>query len=230
MHLAKARSPLAQRRWREPGWIGEGSGLDLIRSFGMRHFLTAGLFLLEDLLSTVVFMVLVSTTHDVTLATGGAIAVGVGQVILCLIRRKPLGAMQWLSLGLVLVMGGASLLTHDARFVMLKPTLIMTAVGVMMLKKGWMNRYLPPIVTDNDPRLGVIFGYVWAGMMFATAGLNLVVAFTTDPRTWALVMSTVPLVSKITLFLIQFAVMRILVGRKVQAARKAEGALESAAA
>lgn len=197
----------------------------------MRYFLTAGLFLLEDLLSTVFFMVLISVTHDVTLATGAAIAIGAGQVVLCLIRKKPVGAMQWLSLGLVLVMGAATLLTHDARFVMVKPTLIMAAVGVVMLKRGWMNRYLPPIVTDNAPGLGVTFGYIWAGMMFATASLNLVVAFTTDPQTWALVMSTVPLASRIALFLIQFATMRVLVGRKVRAARIAEqGALESAAA
>lgn len=185
----------------------------------MRYALTAGLFLLEDLLSTVFFMVLISLTHDVALATAAAIAIGAGQVGLCWIRRKPVDAMQWLSLGLVIVMGGATLLTHDPRFVMVKPTLVLTAVGVVMLKKGWMNRYLPPIVTDNAPELGLVFGYVWAGMMFATAALNLAVAFGTDARTWAVVMSTVPLTSKIALFLIQFATMRILVGRRVRAAR-----------
>lgn len=194
----------------------------------MRYALTAGLFLLEDLLSTVFFMVLISLTHDVTLATGAAIAIGAAQVALCWIRRKPVDAMQWLSLGLVIVMGGATLLTHDARFVMVKPTLVLTAIGVVMLKPGWMNRYLPPIVTDNAPRLGLTFGYVWAGMMFATAALNLVVALGTDPRTWALVMSIVPLASKVVLFLIQFAVMRVLVGRRVRTARLMEaGAMES---
>ncbi len=224
--FTKALPLLAKGRWRAGSRSARDRASIRQRKFAMRHFLTAGLFLLEDLLSTVVFMVLISTTHDLGLATGGAIAVGLGQVILCLVRRKPVGAMQWLSLGLVVVMGAATLLTHDARFVMFKPTLIMTAVGLVMLKKGWMNRYLPAIVTDNAPGLGVTFGYIWAGMMFATAALNLAVAFTADPRTWALVMSTVPLASKIVLFLIQFATMRILVGRKVRAAR----AVESAAA
>ena len=190
----------------------------------MRYALTAGLFLLEDLLSTVFFMVLLGLTHDVALATGAAIAIGIGQVALCWIRRRPIDAMQWLSLGLVVVMGGASLLTRDPRFVMVKPTLVLTAVGVVMLKKGWMNRYLPSVVTDNAPEMGLIFGYVWAGMMFATAGLNLAVAFGTDPRTWALVMSTVPLASKVALFLIQFATMRVLVGRRVRATRALESA------
>lgn len=193
----------------------------------MRHFFTAALFLLEDLLSTIVFMVLISTTRDVVLATGGAIAVGLGQVALGWLRNRRLDTMQWLSLGLVATMGGATLLTHDARFVMLKPTLVMTAVGVVMLRRGWMNRYLPPIVTDNAPELGLVFGYVWAAMMFATAGLNLAVALGADPRTWALVMSTVPLAGKIILFLVQFTTLRILVGRRVRAARRAEGAEEA---
>ena len=196
----------------------------------MRYALTAGLFLLEDLLSTVFFMVLISLTHDLALATGAAIAIGVGQVALCRIRRRPVDAMQWLSLGLVVVMGGATLLTHDPRFVMVKPTLVLTAVGVVMLKPGWMNRYLPAVVTDNAPELGVVFGYVWAGMMFATAALNLAVAFGTDARTWALVMSTAPLASKIVLFVVQYATMRVLVGRRVRAARAMGISPETAAA
>lgn len=191
----------------------------------MRYAFTAGLFLLEDLLSTVFFMLLISLTHDVTLATGAAIGIGVIQVTVCWVRRRPVDAMQWLSLGLVVVMGGATLLTHDPRFVMVKPTLILTAVGAVMLKRGWMNRYLPAIVTDNAPELGAFFGYVWAGMMFATAALNLALAFGTDARTWAVVMSIVPLAGKIGLFVIQYATLRILVGRKLRAAR-----VESAAA
>ena len=196
----------------------------------MRYAFTTGLFLLEDLLSTVFFMVLISVTHDVALATGAAIAIGVGQVGLCWIRKKPIDAMQWLSLGLVVVMGGATLLTRDPRFVMVKPTLVLTAVGVVMLKKCWMNRYLPAVVTDNAPELGLVFGYVWAGMMFATAALNLAMAFGTDPRTWALVMSTAPLASKVALFLVQVATMRVLVGRRVRAARRPDEAPGSAPA
>ncbi|MDO9335466.1 MAG: intracellular septation protein [Caulobacteraceae bacterium] len=196
----------------------------------MRYALTAGLFLLEDLLSTVFFMVLISVTHDVVIATAAAIAIGAGQVALCWARRRPVDTMQWLSLGLVVVMGGATLLTHDPRFVMVKPTLVLTAVGVVMLKKGWMNRYLPPIVTNNAPGLGLTFGYIWAGMMFATAALNLVIALVTDPRTWALVMTTVPLASKLILFVIQYATMRILVGRRVRAALAADSLAESAPA
>lgn len=103
----------------------------------MKNLFNAGRFLLEDLLSTIVFVVLFSLTKSLYLATGLAIAIGVGQVVLLKLRGRPVDAMQWLSLGLVVVMGGATLLTHDRHFIMVKPTIIYLAVGAVMLKPGW---------------------------------------------------------------------------------------------
>ncbi len=52
--------------------------------------------------------------------------------------------MQWMSLFLVIASDEAALLTHDPRLVMVKPSLIYIAIGIVMLKPGWMNRYLLP--------------------------------------------------------------------------------------
>lgn len=183
----------------------------------MPYFFKAGRFLLEDLLSTLFFVGLFALTRNIYLATGVAIAIGLGQAIWTRMRGRSLDAMQILSLVLVIVMGGATLLTHDPRFVMVKPTLVLCAVGAVMLKRGWMNRYLPPIVQELAPDVGMVFGYVWAGLMFATAAANLLLAFLASPAVWAWFMSTVPLVSKILLFLIQFAVMRQIARRRYRA-------------
>jgi intracellular septation protein A len=51
--------------------------------------------------------------------------------------------MELLSLFLVIAAGTATLLTNDPRFVLFKPSVIYVIVGVVMLKPGWMNRYLP---------------------------------------------------------------------------------------
>ena len=67
-------------------------------------------------------------------------------------------------------------MTDDPLFVMLKPTVIYVIVGVVMLKRGWMNRYLPPIAQATVPDLAITFGYVWAGLMFFSAALNIVLA------------------------------------------------------
>ena len=191
----------------------------------MKNLFNAGRFLLEDLLSTIVFVVLFSLTKSLYLATGLAIAIGVGQVVLLKLRGRPVDAMQWLSLGLVVVMGGATLLTHDRHFIMVKPTIIYLAVGAVMLKPGWMNRYLPAIVQENAPDLGRLFGRVWAGLMFATAAANLVVAFALDAKAWAWFVAVIPLGSKIAVFLAQYAVTRLTVGSRLRASRAAATAV-----
>jgi intracellular septation protein A len=83
---------------------------------------------------------------------------------------------QWMSLFLILGSGAAALITNDPRFVMVKPTVVYLIFGTVMLKPGWMNRYLPPIAIERVPDIAFIFGYLWSGLMFFSATLNLVVA------------------------------------------------------
>lgn len=187
----------------------------------MRYAFNAARFILADFASTLLFVVLYELTHSFLLATLLGIALGVGQILLDWIRRRPIDALQWLSLGLVTVMGGATLLTHDPRFVMIKPTIIYLAVAAVMLRPGWMNRYLPPVVADYAPELGKAFGYVWCGTMALTALANLALVAHGDPRLWAGFVAVVPLATKIVLFLIQFAVLRVVVGGRVRRARAA---------
>ena len=187
-------------------------------------------WLAADLLSTFFFVGLYSLTHNTLLATGVGMGVGVAQVGWQLARKRPVDLMQWMSLGLVVVFGGATLITHDSRFVMFKPTLIYLAVAVTMLKGGWMNRYLPPIVIEHSPDLGILFGYIWSAMMAGTAIANAVIALSFDVKTWALFVAVFPLASKIGLFAVQMAVMRIITGGRVKALRQAEALVDAGAA
>ncbi len=91
---------------------------------------------------------------------------------------------------------------------MLKPSVIYVIVGLVMLKRGWMNRYLPPIARATVPDLGITFGYVWAGLMFFSANLNIVLALALDVTTWAAVKSVWAIGSKVGLFGIQYAIMK----------------------
>jgi intracellular septation protein A len=178
----------------------------------------AGKWLVSDLLSTFVFVGLYAATHSIYAATGLAIAGGIGQIAWLKLRRQPIDLMQWMSLGLVLVFGTASLVTHDPRFVMLKPTLIYCALGAVMLKRGWMNRYIPLEGARWASDIVTVFGYVWSGMMFATAGLNLILVANGDVKTWAWFLGVFPLASKLGLFAVQYITMRMIIGRRVRAA------------
>jgi intracellular septation protein A len=116
--------------------------------------------------------------------------------------------MQWMSLFLVLGAGTVTLLTNDPRFIMVKPSVIYVIVGIVMLRRGWMNRYLPPIAIELVPDIAVIVGYMWSGLMFFSAALNLIVALNFSVVTWSVTMSIYGIASKALMFLIGYAVMR----------------------
>ena len=64
---------------------------------------------------------------------------------------------------------------------MIKMTALGAAiVGIVMLKRGWMNRYLPRIAIETVPDVAVVFGYVWSGLMFFSAALNVALALKYD--------------------------------------------------
>jgi intracellular septation protein len=174
-----------------------------------------------DFLSTIVFLVVYLVTDNVLLATGVAIAGAVGQVIYSRIRGAPLGFMTWASLGLVIVLGGATLLTNDPRFVLAKPSIAHFAIGAIMLKRGWMLRYLPPIVVETIPEYVTMAGYAWALLMFAIGAGTIAVAATGDIKLWATYVTAVAAGAKIAAFAIQYVAFRILVTSRLRAAARA---------
>jgi intracellular septation protein len=186
----------------------------------VKNLFEAGKLLLLDMASTFFFLVLFLLTHNVTLSVALGMALGVAQIGWQFARKKPIDTMQWMSLFLVLGAGTTTLLTNDPRFVMIKPSVIYIIVGIVMLKPGWMNRNLPPVAIELIPDIAVIFGYVWAGLMFFSAALNLIVALNFSVVTWSATMSIYAIVSKAALFLIGYATMRA-IGRRRRRAQMA---------
>jgi intracellular septation protein len=183
----------------------------------MKNLFEAGKLLLLDMASTFFFLILFLLTRNVPLSVILGMALGVAQIGWQFTRKKPVDTMQWMSLFLVLGSGAATLITNDPRFVMVKPSLIYIVVGVVMLKPGWMNRYLPPIAIEVVPDIGFMFGFVWSGLMFFSAALNMVVALNFSVVTWASFMSIYGIVSKAALFMIAFATMRYIGVRRRRA-------------
>ena len=162
-------------------------------------------------------------THNVALSVVFGMALGTAQIGWQLARRKPIDTMQWMSLFLVLGAGTVTLITDDPRFVMIKPSVIYIIVGVVMLKRGWMNRYLPPVAIELVPDIAIIFGYVWSGLMFFSAALNVIVALNFSVVTWSVAMSVYGIISKAALFLIGYATMRTVARHRRQQRRDLPG-------
>jgi intracellular septation protein len=174
----------------------------------MKHLFKPARLLLLDLASTLFFLALYALTGNITLAVLLGATLALAQIGWKLARKDAVDTLQWISLVLVLGSGTATLLTHNPLFVMLKPSASYSLVGWSMHKRGWMARCMPQIALTHLPDLVVGFGYVWAGMMFFSAGLNLVLAANLGIVAWGAAMSAWGIASKIVLFLIQYGAMR----------------------
>ena len=172
-----------------------------------------------DFFSTIVFLVIYLTTDNVLLATAVAIVGAIAQVIYSRVRGRELGYMTWASLALVIVLGSATLLTHDPRFVLAKPAIGHFAIGIIMLKRGWMLRYMPPIVTETIPEYVTFAGFAWAALMFALGLGTIAIAMSGDLKLWTIYVSVVLVGAKIAAFAIQYVAFRVLVTSRIRAAR-----------
>jgi len=183
--------------------------------------------LATDFFSTIVFLLVYLVSDNVALATMVAIAGAVAQFVYARIKQQKLDVMTYASLALVILLGGATLLTKDPRFVLVKPSIAHFAIGAIMLRKGWMLRYSPDIVRDNIPHLVTIAGYAWAAVMFALGLGTIAVAMTGDIKLWAFYVSVVAVGAKVAAFALQYGVFRIVITRKLRAEARAGNPLVS---
>src|ERR1700748_3868967 len=175
--------------------------------------------LAADFFSTIVFLVVYLVTDNIVLATAVAIAGAIGQVIYARVKGEELGFMTWASLGLVIVLGGATILTSDPRFVLAKPAIAHFAIGAIMLKRGWMLRYMPPIVAETIPEYVTLASYAWAALMFALGCGTIAIAMTGDMKLWAIYVSVVAIGAKIAAFAVQYGAFRMLFTNRIRPTR-----------
>lgn len=173
--------------------------------------------LLDDLLSTIVFLVLYLVTGNILVATGPAIAAGIAQIAWLKARGRTIDTMQWASLALVIVLGGATIAFNDGRFIMMKPSIAHFAIAAVMLRPAWLGRYLPRIAADNLPEsLMVGTGYTWAALMALLGVTNLVVAWRFDEHVWIWFISVFAVGAKLVFFAGQYALFHYVVRRNLK--------------
>jgi len=162
---------------------------------------------LLDSLGVVAFAALLAAKVELALAVAVGATFALGAVLWSLVRKREVPALQWISLAAVAVSGAAALVAHDARFAMAKPTVVYLLVAAAMLRKGWLNRYLPEETRALVGDVMTPFGYVWSALMAATAAANLAVAVLW-PEAWPVFIAVFPAVSKLALFAVHFAVVQ----------------------
>jgi len=183
----------------------------------MKHVLQ---HLLTDFLSALLFVAVYLATGNIVAGATVAIVLGLGQAAFQFATGRRIDPMQWLSLGIIVVLSAASIAMNSPRFVMLKPTIAHFTIAAAMLKRGWLMRYLPDIAQHNLPAaVPVVAGYAWAGLMLTLGLINLAIAGYADFATWAWFVSVGLAGAKLGAFALQYGVFRAIIRRRLKRMR-----------
>ena len=123
---------------------------------------------------------------DIYTATAVAIVASIAQIAYFKWRRGKVATMHWLSLVIIVVFGGATLLLHDETFIKWKPTVLYWLFGVVLLvgrlgfRRNLIGALLPDLVLPEPVWARIT--WAWVAFLGAMGAANLYIAshFPTD--------------------------------------------------
>lgn len=127
--------------------------------------------------------------YDIYVATGVVIVATIFQVSYNWLRHRKVEKMQWITLGLILVMGGATIYLQNEQFIKWKLTIIEWLFGAAFLgsqfigKKTFVERMMGSAVTMPS-KAWVRLNMFWALFFFAVGAINLYVMYNFDTDVW----------------------------------------------
>ena len=127
---------------------------------------------------------------DIYFATAVAIAASVLAIAYAWFASKRVSTMQWLSLGIIVVFGGATLLLHDETFIKWKPSALYAAFGLTLLfgklvmKRDWIQAIFKQAQIEAPDALWSRLTWAWIAFFAFMAALNGYVATTFTLDAW----------------------------------------------
>lgn len=122
-------------------------------------------------------------------ATAIAIAATVVQIAWVWLRHRKVEPMQWISLAIIVVFGGATLLLHNETFIKWKPTVLywlfagVLLVSVLGFRRNLIRKMMEKQVALPDAVWGTL-NLAWAGFFVIMGLLNLYVAYSFSTDIW----------------------------------------------
>lgn len=125
--------------------------------------------------------------QGIWVATAVAIAASIVQIA-WFRWRGTVSAVHWLSLGIIVVFGGATLILRDETFIKWKPTVLYLAFGAILAagKLIWRRDLIAVIMKDIalPPPIWSRLTWSWVGFFGAMALANWYIAFHFSTETW----------------------------------------------
>jgi intracellular septation protein len=144
--------------------------------------------LLMDLFPIALFFVAFKLA-GIYVATGVAMVATLVQIGWLHFKYGKVEPMQWISLGIITLFGGATLLTHNDTFIKWKPTILFWLMagiligGQLLMKKNFIKSLMSKQLALPDDIWQKLL-WSWTVFFLVKGGLNLWVAYQFDTDTW----------------------------------------------
>ena len=118
--------------------------------------------------------------YDIYIATGVVIVATIIQVAFAWFKYKKVETMQWVTLGLIVVMGGATIYLQDEQFIKWKLTIIEWLFGIGFLgsqffaKKTFVERMMGASI-ELPAKIWKILNLLWATFFISVGFINIYV-------------------------------------------------------
>ncbi len=144
--------------------------------------------LLADLLPVILFF-LAYQWYDLYVATAVAVVTAALQIAAQHLRGKRVEQMQLLTLGLLVVFGGLTLMLRDPAFIKWKPTVVNWLFAALFIGSGWLtDRSILQRIMDHAIELPSAVWHrlniAWSTFFVAMGALNLYVAYGFAENVW----------------------------------------------
>jgi len=143
---------------------------------------------LFDLFPVILFFIAFKL-QGIYVATAVAIAASFGQIGWLWLRGRKIDTMLWVSLGIIVVFGSATLLLHDETFIKWKPTVLywlfasVLSASELIWRKNLIRKMLGEKIQLPEAAWRKL-NFSWVGFFACMGGLNLYVAFNFATDTW----------------------------------------------
>lgn len=143
---------------------------------------------LFDLFPVILFFVAFKV-YDIFVATAVAIVAAIAQIGWLWFRNRQVDKMMWSNLAIIVIFGGATLVSQDETFIKWKPTVLYWLIATVLLVSNLIFRknliqamlekqmILPPVIWNK-------LNLSWVGFFVSMGCINLYVAFSFPVDTW----------------------------------------------
>lgn len=122
-------------------------------------------------------------------ATAVAIVATVAQIAYLRLKHGKVEPTQWVSLGVIVLFGGATLLAHNDSFIKWKPTVLYwlmggaLLIGQLLFRKNLLRSVMGAQLQLPDA-IWLRLNWAWTAFFAAMGALNIWVAYSFDTDTW----------------------------------------------